>query len=432
MSNIAVETPLTKAPATLDVRPASRDNGVLSNLRIVYALGPGDAVHTARSWSQGGDVAAGMSVAYSDLFYDACRAHGMTALAISRNERVDHFQSPRLVVENIPRPWSHRGGICFHLSLVRYALKLFGYARRWKADAVVVDSGTTHWFALWPLALMGVHIVPCLMNTLWPKGHPPQRLVHRIIHWLDGQFWRRYVDAVVCISPECARQARQLAGREDLAVFEHRPQYRADIFREVPPPSRDGPLRVLFAGRVTAEKGVFDLLETAQRLQAERPGDFTFDICGDGPALEDLRARVQRERLDDVFTLHGQLDGPALRERYATAHVVVVPTRSNFNEGLAAVAAEAVLLGRPVIVSGVVPAGEVLGDAALAAATDDAGSFARLLTRLADDVSLYQHHRLACKAARAQFLDADRGLGQAIAAAVDRVAGGSGDLRAFS
>jgi glycosyltransferase involved in cell wall biosynthesis len=94
-----------------------------------------------------------------------------------------------------------------------------------------------------------------------------------------------------------------------------------------------------------------------------------------------------------------------------------VPTRSSFIEGLAMTAAEAVLAGRPLITSPVVPALEVLRPACVEAVTDDVGSYVAGILRLLDDEPLHARLCAACPKAAAPFTD--RSLG--IAAVLERV-----------
>jgi len=120
----------------------------------------------------------------------------------------------------------------------------------------------------------------------------------------------------------------------------------------------------MFAGRIEENKGVFDILDMAEALPTVE-----FSLCGDGQALPDITRQIGARTLRNVKTF-GKLNRPQLLERYLDAHLVIVPTRSNFTEGFAMVVAEAILLLRPVITSRVVPAAEVLPGAVICVDTD--------------------------------------------------------------
>jgi glycosyltransferase involved in cell wall biosynthesis len=75
-----------------------------------------------------------------------------------------------------------------------------------------------------------------------------------------------------------------------------RPSFPAAAFAEIPPARNfSAPFRVMFAGRIEQNKGVFDILEIAEKLREKgRPIEFT--LCGDGGALEAVeKAIVDRQ-----------------------------------------------------------------------------------------------------------------------------------------
>jgi glycosyltransferase involved in cell wall biosynthesis len=156
---------------------------------------------------------------------------------------------------------------------------------------------------------------------------------------------------------------------------------------------------------VTEEKGVFDTLEMAHRLERERPSAVHWDICGSGPDLEALKRRQRELGLENVVTLHGFTQPEALRELLARAHVSIVPTRSTFKEGMAQTVVESILVGRPVITCSVVPALEVCRAACLEAVTNDVGSYVDRVKELMDDPALYARLCAATRDLAAPFYD---------------------------
>src|SRR5207237_7016712 len=123
----------------------------------------------------------------------------------------------------------------------------------------------THYFWLTWFPIFGIRVVPVLHTTLWPKGFPPTKLSWRIVNWLDGIFWRYIPYATIGVSPECVRQARELAGNRCTPLREIRAQFEPDYFAKIPPaPSPlEKPFRIMFIGRVNRIKGIFDILEMA-------------------------------------------------------------------------------------------------------------------------------------------------------------------------
>jgi glycosyltransferase involved in cell wall biosynthesis len=128
---------------------------------------------------------------------------------------------------------------------------------------------------------------------------------------------------VVCASHALAEAARSLGAR-DVRVVPTGVDLPAEVGEEADPPE------ILFAGRLSAEKGVLELVEAARGLNLV--------VAGDGP----LRPRVPGAL--------GMLPHPQLRQRYARAAVVACPSR---REGYGVVCAEAMAHARPVVATAV-------------------------------------------------------------------------------
>ncbi len=102
--------------------------------------------------------------------------------------------------------------------------------------------------------------------------------------------------------------------------------------------------RILFAGRLTEQKGVHHLLH-ALSLMESRPA---LDIVGDGPKRETLVVLAQSLGVGDRVRFHGVATPDQLASFYRAAAAVVIPS---IEEGLGLVAAEALLCAAPVIAS---------------------------------------------------------------------------------
>ncbi len=89
------------------------------------------------------------------------------------------------------------------------------------------------------------------------------------------------------------------------------------------PSAPEGSLTVLYAGRITHEKGV-DLLADAFLLARERHPGLHLMLAGDGPEREHLA-----ERLGDCATFLGWLEGEQLPAAYASADVFVFPSATD-------------------------------------------------------------------------------------------------------
>jgi len=104
---------------------------------------------------------------------------------------------------------------------------------------------------------------------------------------------------------------------------------------------------VLYAGRLSLQKGPDVFLEAAARVHARLP-DVRFVLAGEGSLYPELAALVKKLALERVVRFAGFLDGRALAEAYARSAAFVMPSRSEpFGLG----ALEALSLGVPTIVS---------------------------------------------------------------------------------
>jgi glycogen(starch) synthase len=73
-------------------------------------------------------------------------------------------------------------------------------------------------------------------------------------------------------------------------------------------------------------------------------------------------------------------------------------------------AAEAVLAGRPVITSAVVPAMNEMKNACYQAVTNDVDSYVKGINEIASDRTLYESLRASCQTESKQFIDRKKGL----------------------
>jgi len=128
---------------------------------------------------------------------------------------------------------------------------------------------------------------------------------------------------VVAASNALAAEARRLGAREVCVI-----PPGVELPGRVGEP--DEPPHVLFAGRLSPEKGILELVEAARGLPLV--------VVGDGP----LRARVPQAV---GFVAHDELHA-----YYERAAVVACPSR---REGYGVVCAEAMARGRPVVASAV-------------------------------------------------------------------------------
>ena len=151
---------------------------------------------------------------------------------------------------------------------------------------------------------------------------------------------------------------------------------------ERPADRASGPVRVLYVGRVSAEKNTGLLAQIWPLVSPLQPcGRCELRIVGDGPGL----ARLRRElggHADVVCT--GFLTGDALVAEYHAADLVVFPSAT---DTLGQVVMEAQACGLPVVCGSAGGPAQIIADGTtgVVVSSDDAGAWAAVISRLIDD-----------------------------------------------
>lgn len=353
-----------------------------------------------------------VTITYSSQFEQFCQDISAEAYIIGYNPERAILRDGVITLEQRPKPLPGARGAMFHLREIFYGLGLLATAVRFRAHLAVIDSGTTHYFVTALFRLMGIRVVPVLHNTIWPHGFPPTRSIHRLICWLDSLFYRHVVTAVIGVSPECARQVEQLTPGRHPPLYQIRAQFMPEYFAQIPPPPPydQRPFQIMFLGRVVRSKGVFDILEMAQKVETREPGQVRWEICGSGHDLDELKRRHREMGLESIVNIRGWTPLSDLIDVYARSHAAIVPTRSSFTAGLEMTAAEAILAGRPLITNPVVPALELIRPACVEAQTDDVDSYVEGVLKLIGDREYYEALRRACPELAKPFYDQEQGL----------------------
>jgi glycosyltransferase involved in cell wall biosynthesis len=137
------------------------------------------------------------------------------------------------------------------------------------------------------------------------------------------------------------------------------------------------PPRLIYAGRLSSEKGVSVLLHALALLKAPH-----LLIAGDGPQRAALEADVASRGLGGRVTFLGQLDRPALSRWLREADVFVQPS---FTEGFPKASLDALAHGLPVIASEVGATRALIGSASergMLVPPGDAPALAVAITRM--------------------------------------------------
>src|SRR5437899_3756778 len=222
-------------------------------------------------------------------------------------------------------------------------------AREQAAEADLLD---VHWL---PNGLVAASLKrPFVLHV-----HGTDAEVARRAPWLARRVLRR-ARLVICVSNALARAAVEL-GAENVRVIPNGVDVPESVGEEASPPE------VLFAGRLSREKGILELVQAARGMNLVVPGD--------GP----LRGHVPGAR--------GTVSHDALGTLYERAAVVACPSH---REGFGVVCAEAMAYGRPVVASAVGGLLDLVvdGETGLLVPPRDEGALRAALERLLGDRNL--------------------------------------------
>lgn len=110
-------------------------------------------------------------------------------------------------------------------------------------------------------------------------------------------------------------------------------------------------IKLLYCGRLTRAKGIFEILETAANLQTKSI-DFRLDIvgfAGEGESEEIFHKFSEKLKIDGLINWHGFIKfGPELFSMYHSADILLLPS---YSEGMPHVVWEAAAFGCVVISS---------------------------------------------------------------------------------
>lgn len=143
--------------------------------------------------------------------------------------------------------------------------------------------------------------------------------------------------------------------------------------------------RVLYLGRASRAKGVFDLVDAVARLRAEGR-TVRLAIGGDGD-LDALRAHIAAQGIADAVEVLGWVGPDDKRAQFQRSAIFALPS---YDEGLPMAMLEAMAQAKAVVVTpvGGIPEAVQDGEHALLVPPGDVPALAGALARLLDDAAL--------------------------------------------
>jgi len=170
----------------------------------------------------------------------------------------------------------------------------------------------------------------------------------------------------------------------DIALFR-------SVAADTPPWLARGDRAVLFVGRLSAPKGIYDLFDAIPRV-IERHPEARFVLVGvaESDAMEPvIRTEVERRGIAAHITFLGSLEGDEKAAAFVTSQMIVVPS---WTEGFPLVIPEAMAAGLPVIATAVGSIADFVtdGEDGFLIAPRDPPALADRICRLLDDEGLHR------------------------------------------
>jgi glycogen(starch) synthase len=365
--------------------------------RIAFVAGPGDAAGSFDYWAQGEFDPRVPIIAYSTMFYTLIDKLRAEALVLTEPANLPRHHDPRFRFIHTPRQRPD-GRVDYLVANFKFGRTVLRELRAFDPHVVIVGTDA-------PNSVLGsapgrARVILAAHNTYWPMGSKNTSWMAELKRSLIAKALRR-ISAAVCTSAECRRQVEELRGRSD-GLFVETPQILSRFVNGAR--NSDAARQLLFLGRIVEAKGVFDLLDAFERVAARYP-EARLDFAGAGAAADELVRRIEASPVRGRIRFLGLLSAEQVHRALDGADVMICPTRSSFFEGLAVVVIEAAVHGVPSIVSSVVPAKDLMTDACIEFAADDADALRDSLENILADPSMFRELRDKTLLKRATFMD---------------------------
>jgi glycosyltransferase involved in cell wall biosynthesis len=399
-------------------------------LKIAYLSGPVNAFEVYDSWCSK-EKTGYFGTSYLSQFFEVCNELDADGYVITiLPGKYENTKKGRFYLENRPVSEGLKG-IFYHLNMVLWYIRLIPRLVFYKPDVIILTAHINYWFLLFFLRWLGVIIIPSIHCVIWHKFNSPPGY-WKFLLYLNKLLIFSQSSAFLAVSQDICEQISSLLknGKKN-NIYRFLPTYSREQFSSIQPPSFEEalPFRILFAGRLERNKGIYDLVDIAKKLESLRQGKFRFDICGVGSELDNLNDYIRKENMEKIVFCHGACDIPTLTLFFQKCHAVIVPTTTAFEEGFNKVCAEAVLMKKPVITSAVCPALADIYEAAIEVKPDCIDEYCQAIIKLSEDREFYEHKRNACVQFQDQFYDERNSWGAKLKEALQKRLGNLGNTK---
>lgn len=395
-----------------DVRTTIRNNLGLSpteELRISFLSGPGDVFGTYEFWKQNLHDPRVPIITYSAQFFELATRIQAKAQIITSRPSATAADSLFRFDSAVRPPFKNRRE--YFESARRYGKRVVALVDAF--DPHIVIGNTDFPSHAWQSLSKGRYFILSAHNTFWPRNQKPNSIRAKTKHLLLRHH-AKAIDDAVCTSIECSKQIEDVTDDRVQGLAQCPQMTESYQISE-----RKSAKNLLFVGRIEENKGVFLLLEAFTKLLQKYP-DISLKFVGDGSAQDALAAQISQIGSDRAVQL-GRLDGKNVHAAIAGSDLLLCPTMTTFNEGLAVVGFEAAAHGVPTLLSSCVPALDYLGDGCVVFEADSLASLEESLEQLLADPAWYEEKVAALMDTRAAIYDRKRSWGSQLLKVMQRI-----------
>lgn len=360
--------------------------------RILCVAGPGDVAGSYKYWRDDQDDPSISAVSYSQQVFELAERLGAELWMVTEHALPNDLPDGPVRFIHLPRPKGRSLG--YHVSDFRYVMKVLTLTRQHRIDTLIIQRMLRNF---WPLARFpkaGRRLIFSLHNAI--HDDRATSLMDRL-YFAGKRHALKAAQGVLAVGPPLARQIEDQIGTGQ-KVHPHTPQYSKAALQVGDHAAERDPKKIIYAGRVEDNKGVFDLLEAFEAIAPKHEGA-KLVFLGKGGALEALRQRAAASVHADAIEVPGAVPGQDVIGRIAASAVLVCPTSARFREGLAKTPLEAALNSIPSIMTTVVPAKDMIGEGGVIIPPDDPKALATALDDLLSDPARIERMGQAARAA---------------------------------
>lgn len=346
-------------------------------IKITYIPGPGDVVGTYKYWKEGIEDPRIPVLTYSSMMYTAVKSLNAELQVISTCEAPD-TSDDWILFSQIPITSKSKNYFQAQFERVRNIRKSLDAFR---PNVVIVGSDIPVMLLFllknkdWKLCL-SIH------NTYWSAGRAPYFDFKSKIKYFLTRSNIRLTDGALCTSVQCANQYESMH-KNNVPVLTQIPA----VIHDFTPNNSASVSRIAYLGRIEKNKGVFLLAEVISELKHDYPELKCF-FAGSGTAVDRLEHYIS-ESQSDALEYIGVLSGKEVHDFLHSSDLLVVPTMSSFNEGLAKVGFESSVHLVPCLYSDVVPAKDYFDGACVVFRADDKDDLRKKLIYLMENNDYY-------------------------------------------